>query len=107
MLRASAAARDGQAAKTTPLSGDGDPQLKLELAEALAANGRLQARVKAAEQSRHELSARSKSDERLIESLQREKATLARKVKDRDEELRGKSQLLVVRGSSLIMAQKS
>lgn len=95
ILRIDATTKDDIRAKTPLQPGESDPQTKLELAEALAANGRLQARLKAAEATRDELTARAKSDEKMVKALQSEKVILARKVKDRDEELRGKTQLLV------------
>ena len=42
------------------------------------------------------LKAKSKSDAKLIEDLSRERAFLSQKLKDRDEELRGKAKLLDV-----------
>lgn len=75
---------------------EGLSQIKVELAEALRAKGQLQGRLKSAEETRDELRARVKADERLIKHLQAEKAILSVKVRDRDEEVRGKTQLLVV-----------
>jgi hypothetical protein len=42
------------------------------------------------------LKAKSKSDAKFIEDLSRERAFLSQKLKDRDEELRGKAKLLDV-----------
>ena len=70
--------------------------MKVELAEALRAKGQLQSRLKSAEDSRDELRVRVKADEKLIKQLQAERSILSVKVRDRDEELRGKAQLLVV-----------
>ena len=42
------------------------------------------------------LRAKGKSDGKLIHELSRERASLAQKVKDRDEELKGKAKLLDV-----------
>jgi hypothetical protein len=66
------------------------------LAEALRSNGQLQARTKAAEAELVKLKAKSKSDRKLIEDLSKERAFLSQKLKDRDEELRGKTKLLDV-----------
>lgn len=70
--------------------------MKVELVEALRAKGQLQSRLKSAEDSRDELRARVKANEMLIKQLQAERSILSVKVRDRDEELRGKAQLLVV-----------
>lgn len=70
--------------------------MKVELAEALRAKGQLQTRLKSAEDSRDELRVRVKADEKLIKQLQAERSILSVKVRDRDEELQGKAQLLVV-----------
>jgi hypothetical protein len=42
------------------------------------------------------LRAKTKSDTKIIEDLTRERALLAQKVKDRDEELKSKSKFIVV-----------
>lgn len=75
--------------------------MKVELAEALRAKGQLQSRLKSVEDSRDELRVRVKADEKLIKQLQAERSILSVKVRDRDEELRGKAQLLVVSTISL------
>jgi chromosome segregation ATPase len=66
------------------------------LAEALRSNGQLQARAKAAEAELGKLKTKIKSDGKLIEDLSKERAFLSQKLKDRDEELRGKKKLLGV-----------
>ena len=85
---------------SAPLDREGLSQIRVELAEALRAKGQLQIRLKSAEETRDELRAKVKANERLIKQLLSDKATLALKVRDRDEELRGKAQLLVVGGGS-------
>ena len=77
-------------------SNDGTAQIRSDLAEALRSNGQLQSRIKAAEAELVKLKAKSKSDGKVIEDLSRERTTLSQKVKDRDEELRGKAKLLDV-----------
>jgi hypothetical protein len=69
------------------------------LAEALRAKGQLQSRLKIAEEELQRLTARTKADARLIKELTVEKTYLMTKVKDRDEELRGKAKLLEVRSN--------
>jgi hypothetical protein len=45
------------------------------------------------------LRAKTKTDNKTIEDLTKERAILSQKVRDRDEELRGKARFLEVRGS--------
>lgn len=71
-------------------------QVKSDLAEALRATGQLQRRLKATEETLEGLKARVKADSTLIRDISAERAQLILKVRDRDEELRGKAQLLVV-----------
>lgn len=75
---------------------EGDAQLRSDLAEALRSNGQLQTRIKAAEKELVDLRAKTKTDTRRIADLSRERATLLQKVKDRDDELRGKARFLEV-----------
>lgn len=81
---------------SAPSGSEGLSHLKVELVEALRAKGQLLSRLKSAEDSRDELRARVKADEKFIKQLQAERSILSVKVRDRDEELRGKAQLLVV-----------
>jgi hypothetical protein len=78
-------------------SNDGAAQIRGELAEALRSNGQLQVRIKVAEAELVRLKAKSKSEGKLIENLSKDRAFLSQKLKDRDEELRGKTKLLDVR----------
>lgn len=48
------------------------------------------------------MKAKSKSDGKLIEDLSKERAFLSQKLKDRDEELRGKTKLLDVWSSKTL-----
>jgi hypothetical protein len=52
--------------------------------------------VKAAEAELVKLRTKTKSDAKIIEDLTRERALLSQKVRDRDEELRGKARFLEV-----------
>ena len=101
MLQANAVGGRGNSlSSAVPCSAPSDSEvpshLKVELVEALRAKGQLQSRLKSAEDSRDELRARVKANEMLIKQLQAERSILSVKVRDRDEELRGKAQLLVV-----------
>ena len=62
----------------------------------MRSHGQLQARTKVAEAELVKLRAKSKLDGKLIEDLSKERAFLNQKLKDRDEELRGKTKLLDV-----------
>ncbi|KAH7343009.1 autophagy-related protein 16 [Rhexocercosporidium sp. MPI-PUGE-AT-0058] len=75
-------------------ANDGAGHLRRDLAEALRSNGQLQARIKSAEAELVKLRAKSKTDTKQIEELSRDRAYLAQKLKDRDEEARGKTKLL-------------
>ncbi|KFX87889.1 hypothetical protein O988_09238 [Pseudogymnoascus sp. VKM F-3808] len=74
---------------------DEGAQVKSDLAEALRAKGQLQRRLKVTEETLEGLKVRAKADSTLIRDLSAERVQLILKVKDRDEELRGKTQLLV------------
>ncbi|RDL39738.1 uncharacterized protein BP5553_04078 [Venustampulla echinocandica] len=75
-------------------AAEGSAQEKSHLAGALRQNGQLQSRIKLAEAELVKLRTKTRTDAKLIESLSRERASLSQKVKDRDEELRGKAKLL-------------
>lgn len=71
-------------------------QLKSDLAEALRSKGQCESRLKAAENELDKLRLKNKTDTKLVKELYAERAVLQTKVKDRDEELRGKAKLLEV-----------
>lgn len=71
-------------------------QLKSDLAEVLRSKGQCQSRLKAAENELDKLRLKHKADSKLIKELYAERAILQTKVKDRDEELKGKAKLLEV-----------
>jgi Autophagy protein 16 (ATG16) len=70
--------------------------MRRDLAEALRASGQLKLRVTTAEKELVTLRAKTRLDTKIIEDLTRERALLAQKVKDRDEELKSKSKFIVV-----------
>lgn len=76
--------------------GPNQSKLRVDLAEALRSKGQLQSRLKAAEEELEKNKAKMKADARSIKELSSEKALLALKVRDRDEELKGKARLLEV-----------
>lgn len=78
-------------------ANDASPQVKKDLAEALRSNTQLQARIKAAEAELAKLRVKSRTETKQVEELSRERTFLAQKMKDRDEEARGKTKLLDVR----------
>jgi hypothetical protein len=77
-------------------TGTPDAQLRVDLAEALRSQGKFQSRLKTAEEELESLRTKTKSDVRIIRSLTAERNALQIKVRDRDEELRGKSKLVEV-----------
>lgn len=77
-------------------ANDGTAAIRRDLAETLRANGQLKSRVTTAERELLGLRAKTKTDTKLIEELSRERGMLSQKVKDRDEELKGKAKFLVV-----------
>jgi chromosome segregation ATPase len=81
---------------SSALPADVTIQLKSDLAEALRAKGQLQSRLKFAEDELDKLRVKTKTDTKLIKDLYAERAGLITKVKDRDEELKGKAKLLEV-----------
>jgi uncharacterized protein involved in exopolysaccharide biosynthesis len=87
---------------SSPPTSDIATQLKSDLAEAIRAKGQLQSRLKVAEDELDKLRLKSKIDTKAIKDLTIERAALITKVKDRDEELRGKAKLLEVFTRALI-----
>lgn len=79
---------------TTANANDGSAQIRRDLAEALRSNGQLQSRTKSAEADLTKLKAKSRTDTKSLDELTRERNYLSQKLKDRDEELRGKTKLL-------------
>ncbi|KAE8450979.1 hypothetical protein EG329_005419 [Mollisiaceae sp. DMI_Dod_QoI] len=73
---------------------DGSAQIRKDLAEALRSNGQLQSRIKVAEAELTKLKTKNKTDSKLINDLSKDRGHLNQKLKDRDEELRGKTKLL-------------
>ncbi|RDW88509.1 autophagy protein [Coleophoma cylindrospora] len=73
---------------------EGNTQMRADLAEALRSNGQLQSRVKVAEAELARIKAQNISDSRLIQDLTTQRTLLSQKVRDRDEEIRGKAKLL-------------
>lgn len=78
------------------VANDGSAQIRKDLAEALRSNGQLQSRIKVAETELTKLKVKSKTDSKLIDELGKDRTYLSQKLKDRDEELRGKTKLLDV-----------
>ncbi|EFX02265.1 autophagy protein [Grosmannia clavigera kw1407] len=69
-------------------------QLRVDLTEALRSQGKLQLRLKTAEEELESLRLSNRTDSRTIRTLTNERNALLIKVRDRDEELRGKSKLV-------------
>ncbi|CAG8977701.1 hypothetical protein HYALB_00008728 [Hymenoscyphus albidus] len=78
----------------SPTTDPSAVQLKSDLAQALLSNTTLQTRLKNAEAALAKVQTQSKSDSKALETVTRERNVLSQKVRDRDEELRGKARLL-------------
>ncbi|POS88438.1 hypothetical protein EPUL_000042 [Erysiphe pulchra] len=81
---------------SAPRKGNEILLAKSELAEALRSNGQICSRLKAAEADLTRLREKNKFDVNTVEELSKERLSLTQKLKDRDEELRGKTKLLDV-----------
>ncbi|KAH0536644.1 hypothetical protein FGG08_006512 [Glutinoglossum americanum] len=68
--------------------------LRLDLAEAQSSKGQLQIQLKATNEELGVLKDKSNREGRTLAQLSAERATFATRIRDRDEELKGKSKLL-------------
>ena len=75
----------------------GVAQLRLDLAEALRSKGVAETRLRTAEEELDKLRTRTRADSKSLRTLESEKGSLTRKLKDKDHELREKRKLLEVR----------
>lgn len=91
-----------EGAPTTSTTTESNPQLRSDLAEAIRSKSQLQSRLKTAEAELTKLRAKTKADSESIKELSSLRNVLTLKVKDRDEELRGKAKLLDVCGQPCI-----
>jgi chromosome segregation ATPase len=69
-------------------------RLRLELAEALRARGQFQTRLQTAEDELTRLRTKTSSNDKIVRELTTERKMLARKLKDREEELSAKNKLV-------------
>ncbi|KAB5570106.1 autophagy-related protein 16 [Coniochaeta sp. 2T2.1] len=69
-------------------------RLRQDLAESLRQKGQLQTRLKAAEDELARLRSQTAADRNAIRSLEAERKTLTRKLRDREDELREKQKLV-------------
>ncbi|KAK7949656.1 autophagy-related protein 16 [Apiospora saccharicola] len=74
--------------------GPGTAELKRDLAEALRSKGQLEAKLKTSTAELQKLRTKTKADDKRLHDLTAERNTLATKLKDRNEELVGKTKLL-------------
>ncbi|KAK7908545.1 hypothetical protein PG985_015848 [Apiospora marii] len=79
---------------TAQSSGPGTAELKRDLAEALRSKGQLEAKFKTNTAELQKLRTKTKADDKRVQDLTAERNTLATKLKDRNEELVGKTKLL-------------
>lgn len=70
--------------------------MRADLAEALRSNGQLQSRIKTAEAELARTRAQNISDRKMIKDLTAQRTLISQKVRDRDEEIKGKAKLLDV-----------
>ncbi|KAK9781833.1 putative Autophagy-related protein 16 [Seiridium cardinale] len=98
LLQSSPAQPKTTSSGSTPSSADSsDPtiaQLRLDLAEALRAKGQLQTKFKNADAELQKLRSKSKVDDKRIHDLTTERNSLTSKLRDRNEEVVGKTRLL-------------
>lgn len=100
-LKASGASAGQSASDPASQSGDAAQsavvaRLRLDLAEALGTQERLQSRLGLAESELERLRAKTAEDAKTIRTLNTQCVSLSTKVKDRNEELQGKSKLVEV-----------
>ncbi|MCJ1288805.1 hypothetical protein MMC34_000334 [Xylographa carneopallida] len=85
----------GQTVASTSVAVDvSAAQVRQNLAEAQRSRGELETRIVAVTSELEKLQLKSTMDSRRITELAMEKSNLVKKLRDRDEELRGKSKLL-------------
>ena len=91
-----ATARKASTQSARPQSPADTERLRLDLAEAQRSKGELQYRLQTVTAELEKLKAQAKSDEKRIGELLQERGILLGKLRDRDEELKGKTKLLEV-----------
>lgn len=91
-----ATARKASTHSAHPQSPADTERLRLDLAEAQRSKGELQSRLQVVAAELEKLRTQAKSAGRRIGELVQERGTLMAKLRDRDEELRGKTKLLEV-----------
>ncbi|MCJ1317205.1 hypothetical protein MMC15_002528 [Xylographa vitiligo] len=85
----------GRVAIPAPVTSEvSDTQVRQNLAEAQRSRGELENRIVAITSELEKLQLKSTVDSRRINELATEKSNVVKKLRDRDEELRGKSKLL-------------
>ena len=84
------------AASTSATSGIAAIQVRQNLAEAQRTRTELETRIGVISGELEKLQLKSKTESQHIDELSVEKSILVKKLRDRDEELRGKSKLLEV-----------
>ncbi|KAI9794744.1 MAG: hypothetical protein M1835_006375 [Candelina submexicana] len=79
---------------TKAVSADALNRIRQDLIEAQRSKAELQARLKTTTEEAAKLKSRFEVDNRRLNELATERTTLAMRIRDRDEELRGKAKLL-------------
>jgi hypothetical protein len=87
----------GKDAPGSPALGDAVAKVRQDLSEAQRSRGLLETRLQSVTEELQKLKIQSSLDSQRIRELMKESAILARGLKDRDEELKGKAKLLEAR----------
>ncbi len=94
------ASRAPESTAKNTASADALSQIRQDLIEAQRSKAELQARFKTTNEEADKLKTRSEVDSKRLNELSAEKTSLAMRIRDRDEELKGKAKLLEVRTGS-------
>jgi chromosome segregation ATPase len=93
----SALATSGKPTTAQPTESTTDnPQLRLDLAEALRSKGVMETRLRTAEEELTKLRSRTKGDSKSIRDLASERTMITTRLKDREYELKEKRKLIEV-----------
>lgn len=98
--------KDRKASKEQALPRSPTPdavaKVRQDLSEAQRSRGLMETKLQSVTEELNKLKIQSSLDSKRIRELTKEKATLSTGLRDRDEELRGKTKLLEVRGYNVM-----
>lgn len=92
-----------QGAPRSPTRGDTVAKVRKDLGEAQRSRGFMETRLQSVVEELHLLKIQSSLDSKRNSDLTKENLTLTTGIRDRDEELRGKTKLLEVRPHEVLM----